>query len=147
MITQQATLSELDELLGLIEQFYTHFSYPFEPISHRQLVADFLSQKHLGSMWFVNHQEQHVGYLALAYGFTFEFGGRDAFIDELFIAEGYRNLGLGSTALREIQQRAPSLGLKVLHLQTEKYNGRAKTLYESLGFTDLQRSTLTWKMG
>jgi len=27
--------------------------------------------------------------------FTFEFGGRDAFIDEFFIAEPYRNAGFG----------------------------------------------------
>jgi len=36
------------------------------------------------------------------------------------------------------------LGLKALHLQTENYNERAKALYESLGFEDFKRATLTY---
>jgi len=33
-----------------------------------------------------------------------------------------------------------------MHLQTEAYNPRAKQLYESLGFQDLNRSILSWRV-
>jgi len=144
MELRRANLADVDELMPLIAQFYADFGYPFEATQHRKLVEHFLSEAHLGSIWLVQTAEKSIGYLALTYGFTFEFGGRDAFVDEFFIAESHRNLGLGSFAIQEIQQNMTSLGLHALHLHTESYNERAKKLYESLGFKDLKRATLTF---
>ncbi len=139
-----AELKHLEKLLNLIEQFYTHFNYPFDASAHRKLVAYFLTNVHLGSIWLVLSAEKEIGYIALTYGFSFEFGGRSAFIDEFFISEAYRSAGLGALALQKMQQKMEELGLNTLHLQTESYNTRAKRLYESLGFRDLQRATLTY---
>lgn len=140
----QATPADTAVLMPLVAQFYAHFSYPFEPVAHGAVVADFLVTPHYGSIWLILADGQVVGYLALTYGFTFEFGGRDAFVDELFVADAYRNRGWGGQAVRDIQGRMAELGLCALHLQTEKYNGRAKQLYLSLGFRDLERDTLTY---
>lgn len=139
-----ATLTDLPTLLPLMEQFYGHFQYAFERENHERIVARFLGEPHLGSIWLIGFDDENVGYVALPYSYTFEFGGRDAWVDELFVAETHRNLGLGGWALTELQRRAPDLGLVAIHLQTEHYNERAKKLYESLGFRNLQRSTLTW---
>ncbi len=144
MNLQRANLKDTRELMDLVAQFYAHFGYPFEAIQHRKLVEHFLTHEHLGSIWLLQTEEKSIGYLALTYGFTFEFGGRDAFVDEFFIAEPYRNAGFGRLALREIQGKMETLGLKALHLQTENYNERAKALYESLGFEDFKRATLTY---
>lgn len=143
----QATPAHLDQLMPLIEGFYTHFGYPYEATTHRALVDHFLNTPHLGSLWLIQHEGHNAGYLALTYGFTFEFLGRDAFVDELYITEPYRSRGLGRSALEQIQHLAPELGLVAIHLQTESYNGRAKRLYEQSGFRDLGRSTLTWRPG
>ncbi len=127
-----------------MEQFYGHFQYVFERANHERIVTRFLDDPHLGSIWLIEIDEIPVGYVALPYSYTFEFGGRDAWVDELFVTETHRNLGLGGWALTELQRRVPDLGLVAIHLQTEQYNERAKKLYESLGFKNLQRSTLTW---
>jgi ribosomal protein S18 acetylase RimI-like enzyme len=82
--------------------------------------------------------------VAVTYGFAFEFGGKTALVDELFIEEGQRGAGLGHRVLLSLQKNASELGVSVIHLQTEKYNTRAKQLYESVGFVDQERSTLTW---
>lgn len=144
MNLRRATLNDTAELMELIAQFYAHFGYAFEALQHQKLVEHFLSNKHLGSIWLIQTEGKSVGYLALTYGFTFEFGGRDAFVDEFFIAESYRNAGFGRLALQEIQKNMTSLGLKALHLQTESYNERAKAFYESLGFEDFKRATLSY---
>ncbi len=144
MLLKRADLSDLDALFEFIIPFYQHFGYPFEPVKHKQVVQYFLENVHLGSIWLILHDQKPVGYIALAYGFSFEFLGRDAFIDEFFIIESYRNLKLGSRAIQILQQKMNELGLVALHLQTENHNQGAKWLYESLGFKDLKRSTLTW---
>ena len=135
---------DLPTLLPLMEQFYAHFQYSFEWARHERVVRRFLDDPSLGSLWLIEADAAAVGYVALPYGYTFEFGGRDGWVDELFVAESHRSLGLGGWALLELQRRADDLGLVAIHLQTEHYNERAKKLYESLGFKNLQRSTLTW---
>lgn len=143
----KANQQHIDELLSLSEQFYGFFNYKFNHDKHQATITHFLSNEHFGSLWLIQTDNQYVGYLALTYGFTFEFGGRDAFVDELFIVPKYQNKGLGKFALIQIMQQMPHLGLNAIHLQTEAYNERAKNLYLSLGFTDYKRSTLTylWK--
>jgi GNAT superfamily N-acetyltransferase len=143
-----AASEDVDVLLGLCEQFYRHFEYRFEPLSHRAMIERFVSDSNLGSMWLLESSDDEgakaIGYVALTYGFSFEFGGRDAFVDELFVAPTFRGTGVGTAALKELQQRATSLGLVGIHLQTEHYNVDARKLYESLGFSDLKRSIQTW---
>jgi ribosomal protein S18 acetylase RimI-like enzyme len=144
MTLQRATNDNFEALFGLITQFYHYFDYPFDALKHRKLVADFLAVDYLGSIWLIQKNAQYVGYIALTYGFSFEFEGRDAFIDEFFIEEHHRNGGIGKQVLTEVQGKMTDLGLKALHLQTEAYNQRAKKLYESVNFKDLKRSSLTF---
>lgn len=142
---RQAQLTDTDTLMLLMGQFYTHFQYPFEPANHRQMVLEFLANPQLGSIWLIQHEQTDVGYLALTNGYSFEFGGHYALVDEFFMQEAYRSLGLGRIVLSAIQEKAKQLGIKALHLQTEAYNPRAKQLYKSLGFQDLNRSILSWR--
>jgi GNAT superfamily N-acetyltransferase len=76
------------------------------------------------------------GYAIIAFGFSFEFGGRDAFLDEVFIEEAHRGQGLGKAALDAVCQWARDTGLAAVHLEVEKDNRAAKTLYGRLGFED-----------
>jgi GNAT superfamily N-acetyltransferase len=139
-----ATLADVDRLLPLMTEFYQYFEYPFDASKHQRLITNFLANPQFGSLWLIRHEEQDAGYLALTYGFIFEFGGREARVDELYVRDAYRRSGLGRFALEQIQQNAQHLGLKTVTMQVESYNTRARQLYESLGFVDLGRATLTW---
>ncbi len=142
---RQATPDDHAVVLQLMRQFCQHFSYPFNELARSRAVVNFLANQNLGSIWLIETDNQTIGYIALTYGFTFEFGGRDAFVDEFYITPDHRNRGIGKQALAAIQQKAKQLGLFALHLQTEFYNDRAQRLYETLGFVDLHRNTLTWQ--
>ncbi len=144
MTLHRATPGDIDTLLGLVAQFYGHFGYTFEPTAHRKMLEEFITHEYMGSLWLVRVDGEVAGYLALTYGYTFEFGGRDAFVDEFFMTEPYRNGGFGRLALQEIQEKMTALGLHAIHLHTEHYNERAKRLYESVGFVDMKRATLTF---
>jgi ribosomal protein S18 acetylase RimI-like enzyme len=141
MILKQATLNDIETAVELAAQFYHYFDYKFEASHHRQMLRNFIENPHFGSLWLLDTEGVSVGYLALTYGFQFEFGGKYGLIDELFVAESHRNLGFGKQALLEIQRKAKDLGLTVLQMQVEDYNQNAKRLYSSLGFEDLKRGT------
>jgi GNAT superfamily N-acetyltransferase len=141
---RRATVADVETLLPLCEQFYRHFEYAFDNGRHLAMIKRFLTDDHFGTFWLIVADSVTVGYVALTNGFSFEFGGVDAFVDELFVVPSHRGAGVGGSALTQLQQLADSLGLVAIHLQTEHYNVSARRLYESLGFKDLKRSIQTW---
>lgn len=141
---QQATIADLTILLPIIEKFYYDFGYQFETAQHTTVVQQFIMNEQLGSIWIITTEEEFIGYIALTYGFTFGYGGRDALIDEFYILESYRNRGLGSRVLDKIKQEIIQLGFVALNLQIESSHDRAVELYTRAGFRDIERKTLTW---
>jgi diamine N-acetyltransferase len=61
-------------------------------------------------------------------------GGRDAFIDEFYIKEDYRNKGIGNEVLDYIIKYSKTTGIKALHLEVKKKHNDAARLYERNGF-------------
>lgn len=107
------------------------------------LVLDFLATPLLGRVWVACDGAAVVGYLALTFSFSFEFGGRDAFVDELYVVPAYRNKGRGGQLLRVAEAAAPGLGVRAIHLEVSRGNARAGRLYRSFGFEDHDRHLMT----
>ena len=51
-------------------------------------------------------EERHVGYVVVTLGFSLESGGRDGFIDELYIAPAARGRGIGAKVLALVEREA-----------------------------------------
>lgn len=130
----------------MMETFCLLFGYPFDRVMRQNLIRQLLEHPSQGSLWLIDHDNQPVGYAVLTYGFAFEFGGKTALVDELFIEEAHRGAGRGRRALRGILQLAEPLGVSTVLLQTEQYNAHARQLYESIGFVDQKRNTLQFKV-
>jgi GNAT superfamily N-acetyltransferase len=80
--------------------------------------------------------------LALTFGFSFEYGGRDAFIDEFFIKEGFRGKGIGKLVLKLLEPLALEAGVQTLHLEVEPHNSAGNQLYLNAGFKSNDRILL-----
>lgn len=72
-----------------------------------------------------------VGYAMAAKSFSTEFGKRCIWIEDLYIKEEYRGLGVGSQFLKFIEEKYPD---SVLRLEVEEENGRAVSVYRKCGF-------------
>jgi diamine N-acetyltransferase len=83
-----------------------------------------------------------VGYVVLSFDFSLEYGGKNAWIDELFIRPELRGKGIGSKALDFAVQVARECGAKVLHLEVNRGNP-AIHLYRRHGFEDHNRALLS----
>ncbi|MEK0082484.1 GNAT family N-acetyltransferase [Benzoatithermus flavus] len=81
-----------------------------------------------------------VGYAVLGLGFGIEYGGPDAFVDELYLVPAARGRGIGSAVMTRLEEEARALGLKALFLVVDPENVPARTVYDRRGFaaTDWQ---------
>lgn len=60
-----------------------------------------------------------------------------AYIKRMWISQSARGLGLGRRVLRELEERARSLGYRMMRLETEKSLTEAQQLYRSSGFHEV----------
>jgi ribosomal protein S18 acetylase RimI-like enzyme len=118
-------------------------AYYFDEPIVRQVLRKFLMAADLGLAWIFLDGEIPVGYIVLTLGFSFEYHGRDAFIDELYIEPEYRRKGIGIRAMRFVEERARELGVNGLHLEVDQGNEPAAELYRRTGYEDHARFLLT----
>ena len=64
-----------------------------------------------------------------------EYGGLDAFVDEIFVRPGVRGRGIASEALIALPRALAAGGLKAIHLEVAADNETAIALYRRSGFT------------
>jgi GNAT superfamily N-acetyltransferase len=53
-----------------------------------------------------------VGYIVVTLGYSMEYGGRDAFVDDLFLAAAHRGRGLGTAALAQARAYCVAQGVR-----------------------------------
>jgi GNAT superfamily N-acetyltransferase len=133
-------------ILEMMERFYAEERYPFDLEKARGALESFLAEPALGRAWLFEDGGAHVGYFVLTLGFSLEYGGRDAFVDELFVAPSHRGRGLGRRALEVIDEACRDLGVRALHLEVEKDNVPAAELYRKNGFEDHDRRLMTKRL-
>ena len=138
-----ATVEHIPTVLNMMEQFYAMNNYTFDRRTALRSMASFAGDSNLGRVWVIRYDGKAVGYVVLTFGFSFEYFGYDAFVDELYVYEQYRNKGIGSAALEFVQGQAINLGINALHLEVEPNNAAGMKLYRDHGFLEKGRIPLT----
>jgi ribosomal protein S18 acetylase RimI-like enzyme len=147
VLLRAATLEDFDPLLRLVEAFHAFEGVRQDDAVRRASLQPLLADPALGRIWFIECDGAAVGYVAVCFGYSIEFRGRDAFVDEVFILEAHRGRGIGAAALRALGVEVAAIGLKALHLEVDRGNERARRLYESAGFRLRERYCLmSWRL-
>ena len=138
-----ATPADIDVLLALMQEYYAHDHLAFRREQASDALGALLASPALGEVWLIEIAGQAIGYLALTFGFSLECGGRDAFIDELFLRASHRGQGAGTRAIRHALSRCAELGIRAVRLEVMRHNPDALRLYTRLGFEEHDRYLLT----
>jgi len=93
-----------------------------------------------------HNRDKAVGYLVITFGYSLEYHGQDAFIDELFIEANYRHQGIGTKAMEFALEACRELGIHALYLEVERANIAGQALYRKFGFEDSDRYLLTRRL-
>ena len=116
---------------------------PFDEAEVRPALERFLAHAELGQAWLLWLSEKPAGYVILTLGYSFEYRGRDAFVDELYIEPEFRRMGLGRSAMKFVEKKARELGVNAVHLEVDRSNDAAAELYRRAGYADHGRHLMT----
>lgn len=139
--------SHTDLLLPMVRDYHEYEQITLSDKKRKDALRPLLNNDaSLGRIWLIYASGKAIGYIAICFGYSIEFGGRDAFVDELFIEEQARGKGTGYTVLKAIKEEAEKFDIEALHLEVAKTNSRAKRLYEKSGFKSRENFHLmSWK--
>ena len=142
-----AAPSDIDILLRLMHGFQQDdpWSVPFREEEVRESVRELLVSPSIGRAFLICNSELCIGYLVLSFDFSMEYGGKNAWIDELFVQPEFRGEGVGTKAMDFAVETARELGAKVLHLEVNR-GSPAIDLYNRLGFEDHDRYLLSKRL-
>lgn len=140
---EQASPSDLDHLLALTREFYAGERLPYDEAVLRRAYAALWTEPLHGAVWLAWDGDELAGYGVLACGFSLEYRGRDAFVDELYVRLDWRNRGIGSRILDAMEEECRRQGIAALHLEVDHDNPAGLRLYRRRGFADHERHLMT----
>jgi GNAT superfamily N-acetyltransferase len=140
-----ATDGDVERLVALMETFYRDDGDPFAPAEARAAFAALVAEPSWGRVWVAANGGGIVGYAVLTFGFSMEFGGRDAFIDDLYVVASHRGRGTGRALLEACERTCRDVGVRALHLEVRASNPAA-ALYRRLGFRDHEHRLMTKRL-
>jgi ribosomal protein S18 acetylase RimI-like enzyme len=145
-VFRPATRGDLNAVLPLLRDFYAEDGEAYDAEAGTALLA-LLADPSLGRVvLIVDDGDVAVGYVVVAFGYSLEFRGRDAFVDELYVAPTHRGRGLGRAALREAERCCLEAGIRALHLEVRPGKTEARGLYASAGYADREYYLMSKKL-
>ena len=142
-----ATESDADLLLEFMREYYAFDGHAFDPPKACTALLGLLRDPSLGRVWLISTGHEVAGYVVLTLGYSLEFLGRDAFLDEFYLRENHRGQGLGRKTLELVEEAARSLQVRAIHLEAVRRNQAAQHFYRKLGFKDREHYLMTKWIG
>ena len=141
----EALESESDLLVDLARAFHGEDRHPLSAAGEAALHR-IASGEPMARCWLIRRAGQVIGYLVLTLGYSIEHGGRDGFIDDLYLVPSARGGGFGTAVLDFALEQARLLGIITLHLEVDPKNERATSLYRSRGFAENGRRLMSLRL-
>lgn len=129
-----AALDDAATFLALMREYYAYDAHEFLEEKARQALEPLLANAVYGLAWLILDAKLVIGYAVITFGYSLEFGGRDAFLDELYLEAGYRGRGLGQQAIHFAEEQCRDEGVRALHLEVARNNAKAQIFYGKSNF-------------
>ena len=138
-----ATPDDLVELVGLMEAFYAEAGYALDRPWAQRSFAMLMGSPDRGAVWVLRQDRVAVGHIVLTLRFSMEFGGIDAFVDDLYIDPNHRRYGAGRVAMNALLDECRERGVLALHVEVAQDNVAANALYARCGLHPRSDERLT----
>ncbi len=126
------------KLLELVKSLYDHEALLFDGPKVESGLRHLLNTPDDGDVWLIQCESDGVadivGYIVLTYSYSVHWGGHAAIIDQLYISPSWRNQGIGSWVIPELENLARERGCCAVSLEVNIGNGGARTFYERHDF-------------
>jgi len=122
-------------VLSFARAFWVEDGMPATPDQVRAL-HELVAGSPAGAIYVIETGGDAVGCAILTWGYSVEFAGPDAILDEIYITPSARGRGLGSEAIAMLENAARAHGCGAMHLEVFRDKPAQARLYERLGFED-----------
>jgi GNAT superfamily N-acetyltransferase len=129
-------------LRKLVSDYYRFDKIPFTRSSLSKGLETLLRNVSQGQAWLMENHKKAVGYAVLTYNFDLEYGGVEGMLTDLYVIKRFRNRGIGSLALYEIEDYCRERGIPYIELQLLNHNRSAEVFYRKAGFKVLRRKVM-----
>ncbi len=145
VVFKEAETEDIALVVPMVKEFYALEKITFDASSVRLALAQFLSNPAFGRAWLIYADDRLAGYVIFTFSFCLEFGGRDAFIDEIYLKPEYRQQGIGKKAIDFLIEYGKTDGLKMILLEVDHDNFGAQEVYKKKGFEPREKYFLMTK--
>jgi GNAT superfamily N-acetyltransferase len=143
-VLRRAARRDIPEIMAMMTDFHSEDRIPWHPREAQRAISELFANDAYGVFWLIEVDWQSIGFLVLTFGFSLEFHGRTAFVDEFYVRPEFRGQGIGTKALHHIGTKAlhqmmaycVRQAIRTVHLEVEQSNPRVHRLYERAGFED-----------
>lgn len=137
-----ATPDDAPKLLALIAAFHAEYGLDADDAHREAALLPLLDGSPLGAAWLFGPKLSPTGYVIITFGWSMEFGGIDAFVDEIYIRPPVRKRGIASEVLSAIAGSLRDVGVKALHLEVDRDDADTQRLYTRAHFKLRDRYSL-----
>jgi L-amino acid N-acyltransferase YncA len=137
-----ATADDADLIVEMATAFYAEDGHPIDAGAEaaiRETAAGGIP----ALLWVIEADGATAGYMAIAFGYSLEYGGRDAFLDDIYIVPALRSRGIGRRAVVLAVPEARAHGVRALHLEVDLDNEAGRRFHAANGFRETGRRLMT----
>ncbi len=143
---RMASEEDLETLLPMVSRYHAFDAVAQTDTCRRASVEALLRDQALGLVWIMDMDGRAVGYLAVCFCYSIEFGGRDCFIDEFFVEAEHRNGGIGTAVLAHVLQELEHRSIRAVSLEVGRENPAAQRFYALHDFRPRERYLLMTRL-
>ncbi len=138
----RADMSEAGTVAQLLVAFRDHMDHDSPPDSEFRESVEQLIGREDTEYWLASDGDASpaAGVCQLRFRHSVWTSSEDCWLEDLFVRDSARGLGLGRALVQAAMNRARERGCARIELDTEEANRPAVALYESLGFSSTSKS-------
>lgn len=131
--TRFGNLDDVEQIVPLFDRYRQFYGEPALPVAARQFLTDRIV---LGESQIIvaENEQEVIGFTQLFPSFSSVTLQRLWILNDLYVHEGYRGLGVGRALLRAAADLGTRTGAKQLFIEGALENRTARGLYEDFGF-------------
>ena len=131
---KQAKLSDLDGISRLFDAYRVFYKQPSDLALANRFLKDRFNKGESIIFYAKNDVGEYLGFAQLYPSFSSVSAKKIWILNDLFVSENTRGLGVGKKLLNRIKEFAKETNSKGIALETDITNVNAQGLYESLGY-------------
>ncbi|MEM8592517.1 MAG: GNAT family N-acetyltransferase [Pseudomonadota bacterium] len=125
---------DTDRLVAMVTAFHAEEGIDTDEPHIRRAITPILEGSPHGEIFLAGPRMAPAGYALVCYGWSIEYGGLDAYLDELYLRPAVRGRGIGSDVLHALSGYLQEKGAGALALEVDFDNSDAIRTYQRSGF-------------